>query len=447
MDKSKGFSNKEILTLALPIIIGGLAQNVILATDVYFMSGVNELALDAVGLAGLYFSTFYTLGLGFSVGVQIIIARRHGEGSIASIGATFTQSLFFLFGFSVFLWLLIAGTGPFILGPMIHNPIIEQQALQYLEHRAWGILFAFINLGFRAFYIGVSKPNVTLLALFLTAGANVILNDVLIFGKYGFEPLGIQGAAIASSLAELCGTLVFTLAIFYQGFVKKFGMFQRLLPSNKLLKPIFSTSLPVMLQYFVSHLGWFLFFIIIEQSGPRALAVSIVIRMVYMFQMVPFWGFSSATNTMVSRLIGEGLSSSVIPVLKRISLFAMLAAVPLILLNVIFPESLMALALNKNDTNLIADCIPTLYVVSSALLFFAVGSVWFSGVSGSGNTNITLLIEVLTIAFYCLVAWFLGIFLKVDVAVIWLTEPLYFLVLTIASLVYMYSRRWEGKSI
>jgi len=339
------------------------------------------------------------------------------------------------------------GTGPFILGPMIHNPVIEQQALHYLDHRAWGILFAFINLGFRAFYIGISKPNVTLLALFLTAGANVILNDVLIFGKYGCEPLGIQGAAIASSLAELCGTLVFVLAIFYQAFVKKFRMFQSLLPSRKLLKPIFSTSLPVMLQYFVSHLGWFLFFIIIEQNGPRALAVSIVIRMVYMFQMVPFWGFSSATNTLVSRLIGEGLSSSVIPVLKRISLFAMIAAVPLILLNVIFPESLMALALNKNDATLIADCIPTLYVVSSALLFFAVGSVWFSGVSGSGNTKITLLIEVLTIAFYCLVAWLLGIFLRADVAVIWLTEPLYFLVLTLASLLYMYSRRWEGKTI
>jgi putative MATE family efflux protein len=447
VDNSKGFSNKEILTLALPIIIGGLAQNVILATDVYFMSGVSELALDAVGLAGLYFSTFYTLGLGFSVGVQIIIARRHGEGSMPAIGTTFTQSLFFLFGFSLFLWLLIVGTGPFILGPMIQNPIIEQQALRYLDHRAWGILFAFINLGFRAFYIGVSKPNVTLAALFLTAGANVFLNDILIFGKYGFEPLGIQGAAIASSLAELCGTFVFAVAVFYQGFVKKFGMFQRLLPSKKLLNPIFSTSLPVMLQYFVSHLGWFLFFIIIEQNGPRALAVSIVIRMVYMFQMVPFWGFSSATNTMVSRLIGEGRSASVVPVLKRISLFALFAAVPLIVLNVTFPESLMALALNKNDANLIADCIPTLYVVSSALLFFAVGSVWFSGVSGSGNTKVTLMIEVLTIAFYCLVAWFLGVFLKADVAIIWLTEPLYFLVLTLASLVYMYSRSWEGKAI
>jgi putative MATE family efflux protein len=447
VNTNKGFSNKEILALALPIIIGGLAQNVILATDVYFMSGVNELALDAVGLAGLYFSTFYTLGLGFSVGVQIIIARRHGEGNISAIGTTFTQSLFFLIGFSIFLWLLIVGTGPLILGPMIHNSVIELQALHYLDHRAWGILFAFINLGFRAFYIGVSKPNVTLWALFLTAGANVFLNDVLIFGKLGFEPLGIKGAAVASSLAELGGTLVFTLAIFYQGFAKKFGMFQRWLPSKKLLKPIFSTSLPVMLQYFVSHLGWFLFFIIIEQNGPRALAISIVIRMVYMFQMVPFWGFGSATNTMVSRLIGEGLSTSVLPVLKRISLFAMLASVPLIMLNMIFPEALMSLALNKNDTNLIAECIPTLYVVSSALLFFAIGSVWFSGVSGSGNTKVTLIIEVLTIAFYCAVAWFLGVFLKADVAVIWLTEPLYFLVLTLASLRYMYSRRWEGKTI
>ena len=103
---------KTILKLAFPIVLGGIAQNVILATDVFFMAQVDEILLDAVGLAGLFYATIYVLGLGFSTGVQILIARRHGEKNQAAVGSIFDNSLIFLLFFSLLLWALMLWGGP-----------------------------------------------------------------------------------------------------------------------------------------------------------------------------------------------------------------------------------------------------------------------------------------------------------------------------------------------
>lgn len=438
---------KTILTLALPIILGGIAQNVILATDVFFMARVDEVLLDSVGLAGLFYSTIYVLGLGFSTGVQIIIARRHGEKNYLSVGSIFDNSLIFLLLFSLFLWVFMLFAGPVVLKNLISNDAVYQNALLYLDQRAWGIVFAMINLSFRALFIGISSPTAITLSLFATALSNVWLNDALIFGHWGFPKMGIEGAALASSLAEIAATLVFV------GFTKgmqlrrNFGVLAQWKISKPTMKQVFGVSAPVMFQYFISHAGWFLFFIIIEQNGARALAISVVIRMIYMFQMVPFWGFSSATNTLVSFSIGEGRTEAVMPLLKRITIMSILASLPFILLNSIFPEWVIGLSLGNANQSLLDDCIPTLHIISAALFCFSIAMTWFSGVSGSGNTRMALWIETISILIYCLIAWFLGIFLRSRVEVIWLTEPLYFLILSLVSIVYMRSGKWKGKVI
>jgi Na+-driven multidrug efflux pump len=126
----------------------------------------------------------------------------------------------------------------------------------------------------------------------------------------------------------------------------------------------------------------------------------------------------------------------------------LLFAAPFIIANFLFPEFILGLAIeNKNATGLITDCIPTLYMVSAALLFFGPAMTWYSGVSGSGNTKTALLIETIAIASYLLIAWILGIYLKSDVFIIWLTEPYYFISLFLLSRMYMQSGKWKNKMV
>ncbi|MEZ5174539.1 MAG: MATE family efflux transporter [Bacteroidia bacterium] len=202
-----------------------------------------------------------------------------------------------------------------------------------------------------------------------------------------------------------------------------------------------------MFQYVLSHAGWFLFFIIIEQNGERALAISVIIRMIYMFQMVPFWGLSSATNTLVSYVIGEGRSDEVFPLLRKIMTLSVLSALPFVLMNVAFPTTILGLAVEDKSSTLLIEAVPTLFVISGALMLFGVASTIFSGVTGSGNTRTALAIETITIALYLIIAWVLGVTLHLDVHLIWLTEPAYFLLMALFAWLYLRSGRWRNKSI
>ncbi len=448
MSLPKTSSYGHIMRLATPIIIGGIASNVILATDAFFMARVDEVSLAAVGLAGLFYTTIYILGLGFSTGVQILIARRHGEKKYHAIGDIFDNSLIFLVGMALFLWLGMEFLGPPILKSLVKSPAVYEASVKYLDNRAWGITFAMINLAYRAFFIGVSSTGVIIWSTIVMAISNVILNYALIFGAWGFPSLGIAGSAIASSLSEIIGLIWFATHAYIGKYHQTYHLFKSWKWQPEVMRSISSIASPVMFQNFISHAGWFLFFIIIEQSGERALAISVIIRIIYMFEMVPFWGLSSASNTMVSFTIGEGRYQDVLPLLKRITWLSLLLVAPFVLVNLLIPEMVLGLAVeNKDATGLISQSIPTLFVITASLLLFGPAMTWYSGVTGSGNTKTSLLIETITIASYLLLAWFLGIQLKADVFVIWFTEPYYFFALWIVSWLYMRKGTWKSKVV
>ena len=98
-------SNKIIWNIAYPIILGSLAQTLITLTDTAFLGRVSEIALGASAIAGIYYYVFSTLAWGFSIGIQIIVARRLGEGRLNRIGVVFEHGLFFVafLGTSLFL--------------------------------------------------------------------------------------------------------------------------------------------------------------------------------------------------------------------------------------------------------------------------------------------------------------------------------------------------------
>lgn len=441
-------SYKNILSLALPITFGAIAQNIILATDALFMAGVDEVALDAVGIAGLFYSTLFTLGFGFSIGVQILIARRHGEKKNEAIGDIFNTSFQFLVLTGLILWIFMEWAGPFLIEKMIKSGPVCDSAIIYLNERDWGILFLMANLSFRALYLGLSNSKVVTWATIVTALANVILNYVLIFGHIGFSKMGIAGAGLASSLSEIIGFIFF---IVRSGKIKnQFGLqiFKRWKLRAEEIVSINKIAAPMMMQNFVSHSGWFIFFIIIEQLGVRALAVSVLIRIIYMFQMAPFWGLSAATNTLVSFSIGENQQDSVLSILRRISGIAIFTSLLISIPNFFFPDWVISLALNGNNQGgLIQDSIPVLRVISIALILFSVSMVYFSGVTGSGNTKFGLLLECFVIVCYVILAAFLGSLNNIDVAIVWLVEPFYFFLIGLISYLYMAKGRFKNKKI
>ena len=76
-------------------------EQLINITDAIFLGHVGEVELGASALASIYYLAVYMLGFGFSLGLQVMIARRNGERHYAGTGRTFFQGLFFLSALAV----------------------------------------------------------------------------------------------------------------------------------------------------------------------------------------------------------------------------------------------------------------------------------------------------------------------------------------------------------
>ena len=92
------YTYKQIWLINLPVMMSVLMEQLINITDAVFLGHVGEVELGASALAGIYYLATYMLGFGFSIGLQVMIARRNGEQNYAETGRTFFQGLFFLSG-------------------------------------------------------------------------------------------------------------------------------------------------------------------------------------------------------------------------------------------------------------------------------------------------------------------------------------------------------------
>lgn len=153
-------------------------EQLINITDAVFLGHVGEIELGASAIAGIYYLAIYMLGFGFSIGLQVMVARRNGEQDYKETGKTFFQGLFFLLGLAIFLYLLIHTVSPFILKKLIVSSDIYRAVILYLDWRSFGLLFSFPFLAIRSFLVGITHTK----ALSWAAAIAVLINIPL--GNY-----------------------------------------------------------------------------------------------------------------------------------------------------------------------------------------------------------------------------------------------------------------------
>lgn len=83
------YTYKQIWLINFPVMMSILMEQLINITDAIFLGHVGEVELGASALAGIYYLAVYMLGFGFSIGLQVMIARRNGEQHYKETGCTF----------------------------------------------------------------------------------------------------------------------------------------------------------------------------------------------------------------------------------------------------------------------------------------------------------------------------------------------------------------------
>lgn len=438
-------SYSEIWQIAYPIILGSVAQNILNITDTAFLGRVGEVELGAGAIGGIFYYVMTMLAWGFGIGIQIMIARRNGEGRFTEIGRTLEHSVYFLLPLALLLFAVMQLFSSQILGMIIRSRAVYAATDEFINLRSYGLLFANITVIYRAFYVGIGWTRIITWATLLTAISNIILDYLLIFGKFGFPEMGIGGAALASTIAEGLGVAYLAFHTIVKADRRKYALYHfSAFDAGLFLKSI-RVSIPIMLQNFISLSAWFIFFLFVEKIGEQALAVSNIIRSFYVFLMIPIWGFSAATNTVVSNLMGQERGEEIISLTHKIARLSFVMVLGFVIFGYVFPE--FSLRIYTNDDALIRASLPVLYVVNIAALLLSVAFIYFSAISGTGKTQVSFAIEIFVLAIYLAMTYLIAGVLKSDIAVVWTVEYIYSILLGMISFLYLARGQWKSARI
>ena len=380
-----------------------LMEQMIALTDTAFMGRVGEVELGAAAIAGVFYMVIFMAGHGFCVGTQILIARRNGERRYGEVGQVFYQGLYFLMALAAVLFVACQMYADEILSMMISSPNILAKAEDYIHWRVYGFFFAFAGGMFRSFYVGTTQTKTLTLNSIVMVLSNVVFNYVLVFGKCGLPALGIAGAAIGSSLAELVSLVFFVCYTRAKIDCRHFGLSRFPALDIKRQRSILSVSMWVMVQSFVSLSTWFIFFVYIEHLGEESLAI------------------------------------------RRHIWLAYLCVVPLLLVVAAFPQ--MFIRIYTDIPQLIDAAVPTVWVMCSAYTVLVPANVLFSSVSGTGDTRMAFWLEMAALVFYMIYNTWVVYIMRVDVMWAWTAEIVYGSLMFAFCGAYMRRGSWRRRSI
>jgi putative MATE family efflux protein len=434
-------TSRGLWRLSGPLIMAGVSETIIDLTDVAFLGHYGETELGAVGLAEAVYDLAIFATLGLVDAVQVLVARRAGQGDRRGLGRAFNQGFYLIALVSILLTLVIRYAWPVISGLVFASSEVDAAVAGFLRIFAFGVFFHTMNLTYSALFVGISRTRVLIGAAVVLAATNIILDYGLIFGHFGLPELGIEGAAIASLAAEIATFVFLTGYALTRIDWRSYGLFAFGAWDGRLARVLTGLAIPVSLETLVEAARWFVFFLIMEQIGESALAASTVIAMCYAVMQLPADGISEAGCSMVSNLIGQDRSQAIGGLMRRAIAMTYIITLPMLILALFWPKELLALFTPTPE--IIDISINGLWVIVLAVLIAVPGEMATSAVIGTGDTSVTLAIEVVGSSVALIVAYCAAFVFDMPLEYIWMSAPASWIVSLALAAYWLRSGRWR----
>ncbi len=269
--------------------------------DLLMVGSLGVIALASVGL-GLQFvmvlnaiMTIYIVG-GNAVIARHIGARRFHRANIAF----FNLFLLALFLSVISLFIGYAGAKHFYLW-MGTGDAVADLGTVYFGTLSLGMPLIFLDALFFNALSAAAKTKISLYIKIASAILNIFLNYTLIFGHFGFDAMGVQGAAIATVISYGFNVVIYSIMVSRRNCILQFYIYF----SIESMKSIFRIGIPASIERLITVSSFMVFVMVITKYGTEALAGYQVGLRVEGIAFMPGFGFSIAAMA----LVGQGLGA------------------------------------------------------------------------------------------------------------------------------------------
>jgi len=392
-DYTNGKIGKALFMLAIPMVLEMIFESVFAVADIFFVSKLGDDAVATVGITESITTIVYAIGFGLSMATTALVARRIGEkkpeeaakisfqaiatGAFASIfiaiiGIFYFRDLLALMGANENIINGMSGYTTIILGSNII------------------IMLLFIN---NAIFRSAGDAALSMRVLIVANCLNIILDPLLIFGLGPIPAMGVEGAAIATSIGRGLA-VVYQFVMLAKGSGKIHLRREHIRIKLDTIKQLINLSIGGIGQNIIATSSWIGLMRIMAEFGSAAIAGYTIAIRILIFILLPSWGLSNAAATLVGQNLGaeqpDRAEQSVWKAGKINVIFLGLIGVIFFLFPGFFIE------LFTKEQAIVSNGIQALKIISLGFIFYGLGMVLLNSINGAGDTKTPTLLNFIS---------------------------------------------------
>lgn len=326
MEKKKSFF-ETVCDLAIPVTLQSMLQSSFSIVDQIMIGQLGSVSVAGVGLAGKFASIYSVVVSAIGAVAGIMISQYLGQKNRQEVRRSFYMNLAIAGGIAGIFTVLCAMFSEPVMGLYTKDPATRQAAAAYLRLIAGTFIpmagATLVSTLFRC----TDKPRLPLYASIASAVLNTGLNYILIFGKFGFAPMGAQGAAIATVISQYVNFLLMVLMMRRKDSVlAKPNGNSRITEKFNWMQYI-SMLLPILVCEVVWSLGENVYAAIYGHMGTDASAAMTLTNPIQGLLIGALCGLSQAASVIIGKMLGNGEYEDAYEASKKLIFYGAVGAV------------------------------------------------------------------------------------------------------------------------
>lgn len=441
-DFSTGSVKRAIPLLAIPMVLEMGMEALFAVCDVFFVAKLGSDAVATVGITESMMAILYAIAFGIAMPATALVARRAGEGHREEAAKAGAQAIWLGLGVG----LVMATTALLaseLLTVMGAEPAVVRDGVTFATislATSPMIILLFVN---NAIFRGAGDAVRAMRALWLANGLNIVLDPCLIFGLGPFPELGVTGAAVATAIGRTTGVVY---QLYHLGRSTAVPMKGQGAPDVSIIKQLARLSMGGTVQHLVETGSWVALTRIMATFGSAAVAGYTIAIRVVLFTLMPAWGFSNATATLVGQSLGAGNPARAERSVWLSGLYNMIFLGVIAFALMLFPSEIAHLFTDNPAVVGVAES--GLFIVSFGYVFYAWQMVTQQAFNGAGDTTTPAVVN-----FFCFwiiqipLAYGLAIPLGMGPAGIWITVAVCYSIAAAVSIALVRRGKWKQVAV
>lgn len=327
---------KRIFALAIPIMVQNAITNFVNMLDNVMVGQIGTVEMTGVAISNQLLFVFNLCIFGALSGAGIFSAQFFGKSDNKGVRETFRFKVLFgglltLIGILIFLFFSEPLVSIYLKGE--GSPADAAAALKYAKDYIQIMLIGLLPYTLVQCYSSTlretDRPTIAMIAGVSAVFINLILNYILIFGKFGAPKLGVKGAAIATVISRFAELLIVAL---YTAINKKdnpfiIGAFKSVYVPFKLIKQITIKGLPLMLNETLWAAGMATVNSCYSLKGLNVVAANNISQTFFNVFAVAFMSVGVSAGIILGQLLGANKKQEAKSASRKLIMFSCLVSV------------------------------------------------------------------------------------------------------------------------